>query len=1775
MKKIKIHGKLGRIIGKTWKIHALSIREALDGIRANQPEFDSILFEQSQKGIFYAIKDGSTNKLLEKEQINLKNEKDQKVHLVPIPQGGAALAMGFVQGAAMSFFSEFLLGTLAPDAPKKGKKIETHSYFVNGAENTEMQGGVVPLAYGRLKVGSKVISVSAANHDFDYKEGEIIWPVKKDGELSVQMGKKGERSSASVTKGRNLGGTTVLGLRDDNRTTNVSVGKKSNIKPGEFSTKAPGISDSAPEDFDFANSPIETPDISLTEVDAASITDSRGVPIDFSLAPEEQAELAVLNGENTASNFIERIEALLYDADTGAGLSLKSRDGSTTPASTTYPSPVGSRQNVATADRCFALITKLINNIGNYAGFGWAGSLSVIPQNPALYMIFTPDDATAVQGRARWDAMKVSLRGVANPDAATLGAYADAGFYGSLNMDYAYTLDSPEDKKQKADPGPGTNISIATETSKVLFAPLSSGDSIGPKTSFGDDLNLITLALIYAKESRRNLLSAKSGEGGALAESGLTPDSDVLLDGYNEAKSPQSNASSKYDNIKKVIISNNVAADGVLPGGGKWNPDKNRYGKDESCGMIKIKGPKGDKEESIILDNKGKPIKIGQSEFYGGAGFHKLESIQMYKTVDLICEGPIEGLVDKNGVMHKYRNKKRGDIEGSTAFRLGVHSDDANKNNVASTDCFKGVYLNGAPVKETNSNRYNVTHFDFDLAYSGPVTSVQGFSIPQDDDVILYGSQDQGMLKQYSMAGSSYRNVSRVITKDASLYGPNNRDYDFERINIKSMDYSVVHTVNNPLVTRVVFSFEIPKLFYVFEGQKEAIKMNLTPVIAGLLAALLAYFLYMYLVDSMPRPPIIKGFTDKKGKWHKPKTGANWTHIHDDVQSDMVPYEQARKAQAMKKMIGATIAFIIGGLVAYMAWDKEWDWLTIEVGEKIENSGELWPLGLQWMIESGLGGRRDYLAGISVAGVATNPYRKDVEIAVDRLQDGRTEAWHANIARITPYDNAIQEGEAAARRNRELILRTITEISDIKLNYPNSVVIGTRVSGREFSSPPKRTYDMKLKKVAIPNNYNPETRRVDGAWNGLFLGQIELNEPIAQKDLKWTDNPAWCVYDLLQNERFGLGKFGVKREDIDKWNLYAIAAHCDEFVNTGFSSRYPLMEFKVSAGNILITTALSENDFQATFGDGGKWSSEKGGSTPPLINNTIGRKIAVIYSNGKKDLYTVLKSDPKEKTITISDKEMLLADTTGLCAIEYDYPLLEPRFTFNAYIDQAQDAYKLIQQFARIFNAITYWGSGAILFSQDKQKNPVMIFTNANVTNDEGFVYSSKKKSEKFTTCKIKYVDKFDDFKPAVEYYEDLSAMKKYGRIEAEIDGFGITSKGQAHRAARYLIANGQLETELIYFKTKLEGSYLRPGDIFNVIDSLKTNHRYGGNVKDYFSSAAIGDKSASGVITLDFPLESKVVHDDKKTFLRMLVFAPNDNNTIQELDKKVSDGAKVGLGEIDKLRHSQVGEYVIISSTPGDFSGSLKGMDSDPANVLVKELPVKFQLGDFTDVEMKSDAKNSGREIWNSGDLAAEDIMWDAIALCANGKRIRIGERKMIGRNGKVQACPDDMPVDGYAYKTISMQMPKRGYVWVVENLWEGTEINYQQYRTVAASEENDGVYKISGIRYIDSKYGYLEDDLKLEKTYNGPPIEVNSPSPPSNVICSIIENGQVLSVRWDGSDSASYYKVKIKNKGNVVNTVEVKDTGEKEQGVDIDIAEYLNPGEMGSFSTVIYSVS
>ena len=64
----------------------------------------------------------------------------------------------------------------------------------------------------------------------------------------------------------------------------------------------------------------------------------------------------------------------------------------------------------------------------------------------------------------------------------------------------------------------------------------------------------------------------------------------------------------------------------------------------------------------------------------------------------------------------------------------------------------------------------------------------------------------------------------------------------------------------------------------------------------------------------------------------------------------------------------------------------------------------------------------------------------------------------------------------------------------------------------------------------MPSNYNPSTRQYRGNWDGEFA-----------PTKKWTDNPAWCFYDLATNERYGIGKYGFKDQFVDRWNLYSIA----------------------------------------------------------------------------------------------------------------------------------------------------------------------------------------------------------------------------------------------------------------------------------------------------------------------------------------------------------------------------------------------------------------------------------------------------------------------------------------------------------------------------------------------------------------------------------------------------------------------------------------------------------
>ena len=164
--------------------------------------------------------------------------------------------------------------------------------------------------------------------------------------------------------------------------------------------------------------------------------------------------------------------------------------------------------------------------------------------------------------------------------------------------------------------------------------------------------------------------------------------------------------------------------------------------------------------------------------------------------------------------------------------------------------------------------------------------------------------------------------------------------------------------------------------------------------------------------------------------------------------------------------------------------------------------------------------------GSAFDGKCTSPYQRDHRIA---LPAGTS--WQLKVER--PGVDIDQ-----SRIKDEFYLTSYTLVTDGKLAHPNVAYCGIQIDTAQFSgSAPTRSYDIHGLKVRHPANYDPLTRQYTGAWNGTWL-------------VGWTDNPAWCFYDLLTNTRYGLG-LPSSAVDPWKWDLYTIAQYCDAVVASG------------------------------------------------------------------------------------------------------------------------------------------------------------------------------------------------------------------------------------------------------------------------------------------------------------------------------------------------------------------------------------------------------------------------------------------------------------------------------------------------------------------------------------------------------------------------------------------------------------------------------------------------
>ncbi|MBI0005162.1 host specificity protein J [Gilliamella sp. W8126] len=407
--------------------------------------------------------------------------------------------------------------------------------------------------------------------------------------------------------------------------------------------------------------------------------------------------------------------------------------------------------------------------------------------------------------------------------------------------------------------------------------------------------------------------------------------------------------------------------------------------------------------------------------------------------------------------------------------------------------------------------------------------------------------------------------------------------------------------------------------------------------------------------------------------------------------------------------------------------DPNVDRVRITVGvqalKSVDNNGNTNRTNVSMSIQIGNGYSWKTIKNVDLIDKKTNSQYL-TSVIIDELPET---PFNIRVVRNTP-DSTTQT------LSNDTLWSSYTEIYDTKFSYPNTALIGLKFDSEQFSGIPRRNYLVKGMIIKVPDNYDPETREYTGFWSGNFK-------------LAWTDNPAWILYDLLTNKRYGmgerLGSFGV-----DKFTLYTVAQYCDQLVEDGFGGR-------------------------------------------------------------------------------------------------------EPRFTCNCYLTEQRQAYEVINDLCSVFRAMPVWNGSQYTVAMDRPSDTVAIYSNTNVVNGQ-FNYTSAALKDRHTVVHVRYVDPDNNWETMTEYVADDELIKRFGLNVAQVDAFGCTSRGQAHRVGKWIIQTEKLETQTVTFSVGREGIRHLPGDIIGIADNDYAGTAIGGRVK-----LIEGDK-----ITLDREIEIKNLTD-------------------------------------------------------------------------------------------------------------------------------------------------------------------------------------------------------------------------------------------------------------------------------------------------------------------------
>ncbi|HHE8510589.1 TPA: host specificity protein J [Citrobacter freundii] len=192
----------------------------------------------------------------------------------------------------------------------------------------------------------------------------------------------------------------------------------------------------------------------------------------------------------------------------------------------------------------------------------------------------------------------------------------------------------------------------------------------------------------------------------------------------------------------------------------------------------------------------------------------------------------------------------------------------------------------------------------------------------------------------------------------------------------------------------------------------------------------------------------------------------------------------------------------------------------------------------------------------------------------------------------------------------------------------------------------------------------------------------------------------------------------------------------------------------------------------------------------------------------------------------------------------------EPRYTCNVYVQDRNDAYTVLRDFAAIFRGMTYWGGDQIVALADMPRDVDYAYTRANVV-DGRFTYSSSTTKTRYTTALVSWSDPGNAYADAMEPVFEQPLVARYGFNQLEMTAIGCTRQSEANRKGRWGILTNNKD-RVVSFDVGLDGNIPQPGYIIAVSDELLSGKVMGGRISavngrviklDRVADASAGDR--------------------------------------------------------------------------------------------------------------------------------------------------------------------------------------------------------------------------------------------------------------------------------------------------------------------------------------------